>query len=276
MFDSALKFLRKRYKFFLSLLLLFIIGAVFISQNLITFKKATASNITVSAFTASSYTLSAADVTYTFTFTAPVDIDDSGYFQFGLDGGFSDGTGADFTGVSINTLTAGENIKDHARVQLNSPQNEIVSGFILYLDQNGGTTVAAGSEVVIAMAGITNPSFGSSYSASVGDSGGNETTSGTSASQAFGTPMLKIKIADPNGSPVPDANVWICSTSMDNYSSAGGQTDVAGQWFMFSDELAGPEGASVDGEYFVNINPPFDSEFTQPPQYYGYSGGRFN
>ena len=267
MLDSALNFLRKRDKFSLGLVLFFIIGAVFIFQNLITFKKATASNITVSAFTASSYTLSATGVTYTITFTAPADIDSSGYFGFGLDGGFSGGTGADFTGVSITTLTDdGVDISGNvSSPSLNSEQDGISSGFTLFV--NSGT-IAANSTVVIAMAGITNPSFGSSYSASVGDSEGNETTPATSASQAFGTPMLKIKITEPDGStPVSNANVWVNCMSMTNYFGGGGNTDAGGQIFFFADQFYGPEGVSKNGDYAVNIEPPSGSEYTRPSSF---------
>lgn len=254
----------RKHKTLIFGLLILTLSSLLVFQNpLSLLKKTSASNINVTAFTASSYTLSATGVTYTITFTAPDD--ESEYFQMDLTRRNGPGN-ADFTNVTLSALTDdGTDISSFASISLNSAQDGIVGGFTLFLTQSGGTTVVANSTVVVTLANVTNPADEGGYYPGVFDTSGNASAGTSSVAQAFGTPMLKIKVTEPDGSTVvPEANVWVNCMSMTNYFGGGGQTDAGGQIFIFADQFYGPEGVSKDGNYVVNIEPPSDSEYTQP------------
>ncbi len=257
--------MRHRKFLFGFLLILFLVGgAVSVSRVI---KIVRAADISVSVFTADDYDTSAEDVTYDLTFVAPVDEDE--YYQFGLMRvrGDHSTVGADFANATLVTLTDdGADISGNVSLSKHSPdETGYVSGFTLLF--SGGLTIEGGSTVVASFGGITNPVGEGAFIPSISGSDWSETNQGSAPSQAFGTPLVKFKVTDPEGTVVSNANIWIGSLSTMNYFNAGGETDAGGQTFFFISDFYGVDDADRSGDYSVEINPPSDSEYTRPPNF---------
>lgn len=226
-------------------------------------KKAQATNITVSAFTASSYTLSATNVTYNITFTAAADMNS---FQVRLSSSGATGS-PDFTNAVMATLT-----DDGADVGNTVQKCSAQDGRVPCFDVNNLTsTIASGSEVVMSLNGVgnplDNPQSEGAYYPMIQDSSGNFSTMSSSVSQAFGTPLVKFKVTEPEGTVVPNANIWMNSVSTSNYFNSGGTTDSGGQLFLFANNFGGPSGVSKSGQYKVHVQPPTSSQYTNPADF---------
>lgn len=229
-----------------------IVGAAFFARSFL-INDIQAAAITISSFTVSSSTTSATNVTYTYTFAAPSQLTSSDSLNFGL---WGNGVSATFCSAAVGSILNGSEQDISASfgaLQVSVPCQNFV------LPVTG--TVNAGTTIILQVTGVSNPTTAGNYLPSVSDSRQNQTTNSSVPSVAIGTPMLKVKVTEPDGSTaVSNANVWIHTS---NYSlSGGGNTDLNGIISIFDSNIWGPQEASRNGTYIVEVFAPAGSAYS--------------
>jgi len=225
-------------------------------------KKVKAATVTFTSFSASSYELSATGVTYTYTFTVPEAIaQTSGTISIELiaDRAGTDGAQANFCNATLTSLTDdGVDVSADVRAYTSSPGVCSGQGIVI---ENLASEIAADSVVVATFADVINPSVEGRYYHSITDDNSNQTDSSSVSKAVFGDPVFKLKVTEPDGTTaVNQATVWMHNNSYNKY--AGGQTDVAGNLYLFSDDFSTGSGDSLDDTYTIHVEAPAGSEYT--------------
>jgi len=248
-----------RRKGLLSAALLLVVGLAAVSiHRLIKTVKATA--ITLSSFTSTSYQLGATNVTHTFTFISPgLDTSDGVDDRIQISLIAVDGTdSASYCDASLDSFTDDGADVSGLSMSPQSAQNGVCSGVTI---AGFSSSIGVGSTVVVTITGVTNPSTEGSYLPHINDSYYNQTETSATPLQAFGTPLLKLEVTEPDGAtPVAGANVWVHNGY---YTKSGNaQTDVAGKAYLFSDQFWVPSGETVDDTYAIHVEVPAGSDYT--------------
>ncbi len=219
--------------------------------------------IYVTSFTSSSYVLSATGVGHTYIFVVPDTINAASQNNFGItlttnaDVGVSGQ--ASFCDATLDFLKDGGSTVAGVSLGANSEQDGVCTGVTLYLPDS--PNIAAGSTMTASINNVINPIGEGNYYPDISDTTYSSSNTSSVPQQAFGTPLLKISVTQPDGStPVSNANVWVHNAF---YTKSGGaQTDIAGNTFFFAADFWLPEGISVGDTYVIEVEAPSDSDYT--------------
>ncbi|MDO8512149.1 MAG: carboxypeptidase regulatory-like domain-containing protein [bacterium] len=230
-------------------------GGAYLAKQFI--RQAGAAAITVSAFSVSSSVASAQNVTYTYTFTTAAQLlgVDSDYVTLGLQRDW--GTSVNFCNATVVSIVNGssEDISGQfGAIQTNPNNCDNVN-----LPVSG--TISASTQITAQLSGVTNPSVEGAYWPYVADSKNNQATTATAPHQPIGTPMLKVKVVQPDGSTASaNSNVWIHTS---NYTASGGKnTGIDGKAYIFASDIYGAQGESRNGTYIIEAFAPDGSTYS--------------
>lgn len=234
---------------------------LFCLSLIIPFETTNADVLTVTDFTATSYTLGQTGVTYTMTFTAPAD--DTRY-HIGLSSytaGAGDRTHS-FCNADLNSITDdGTDIKGTINFVKDDPGTDgLCGGFTITKSDTPITPIATGSTVVVTVTNVTNPTVAGAYYPDINDFGAYGSSFGGGFSQPFGTPMLKVKVTAPDGSTPVRTYVYVHSSNYSRTISASLQTESNGIAYFFSSDFYG--SSDHNANYTIEVSAPGDSDYT--------------
>jgi len=247
---------------FLGLLFLFVFQNFIRNPNLV--KNIKAADITVSGFTTTNTDLLSTNNTYTFTFTQPTTISPGDYNNYGVSISSNQyvETNASFCDATLSGSTDdGSDFSASWNANQADQQTGVCSGGTVYIGSS--VEITAGSTIVLTVTGVKNPGSEGPYYPYINDSENNYSSSATSSQTVFGTPVLKVKVTEPDGTTaVADASVWI-HNSMYN-KSAGTQTDVDGNAYFFENTFWLPDGVTINDTYTIEASAPSGNDYTDP------------
>ncbi|MFH1601756.1 MAG: carboxypeptidase regulatory-like domain-containing protein [Candidatus Shapirobacteria bacterium] len=245
----------------------FFAGLIFFIFSLFLFPSfVQATDITFTSFTASSYELGEEGVTYTYTFTIPQTLPTSGSISIQLvpQRSGTDGAEANFCDATLAAFTDdGDDLSGSATVRAFSSGPGVCSGqgIVVEGDPSFSQELAAGSVIAASFANVTNPSLEGTAYHSIVDNYINQTDSDAVSWTAFGDPLLKITVVEPDGTtPVALANVWIHNTYYTK--SASLSTHGGGNAYFYANDFWVPSGIASDDTYSIHVEAPTGSGST--------------